>query len=76
MDLIISALNTEYDFTGFIMEVLQSATFDFAQVNAKASSFDKDFHFDFTVQYPAVFDGKVKIEKPASEAGFTKFHIL
>lgn len=76
MDLIISALNTEYDFTGFIMEVLQSATFDFAQVNAKTSSFDKDFHFDFTVQYPAVFDGKVKIEKPASEAGFTKFHIL
>lgn len=72
---VIKVLNNKFNFTDFVMEVLQSASFDFAQVNAIASSTTKDFHFDFTVHYPAVFSGNVKIEAPSKESGFTKFHI-
>lgn len=73
---LIKYLNNNYNFTDFVMEVLKSAAFDFAQVNAKATSTDDDFHFDFTVHYPAVFSGNVKIESPANSAGYTKFHIM
>ena len=72
---VIEVLNNKFNFTDFVMEVLQSASFDFAQVNAMASSTTDDFHFDFTVHYPAVFSGNVKIEAPSNESGFTKFHI-
>lgn len=61
-------------YTTIIMKVLQAAAFQFVQVNCKASSTTDDFHFDYRVQYPAVFKGNVDIEIP--DKGYIKFHIV
>jgi len=64
-------VNTSW--TKMIMKILESASYDFVQVNAKATDTSGDFHFDYTAQYPAVFNGKVKIE--IKDTGKAKFHI-
>ena len=61
-------------YTDLIMNILQAASFQFVQVNCQASSTTENFHFDYRVQYPAVFKGKVNIEIPNS--GYVKFHII
>lgn len=61
-------------YTTIIMKVLQAAAFQFVQVNCKASSTTDNFHFDYRVQYPAVFKGNVDIEIP--DKGYIKFHIV
>ena len=67
-------LNKEFDFTGCILKVLQCASFEFMQVNSRPTSQTDEFHYNWTIQYPAVYVGEVKIE--ASNSGFTKFHIM
>lgn len=70
-------LHTDTKMSDFIIECLQSASFDFIQMNAKPTSTEGDFHFNFTATYPAVFDGKVDIEfASTSGTGSTKFHIV
>lgn len=65
-------------FTKIIMNILQAASFQFVQVNCKASSTTEDFHFNYRVQYPAIFKGNVDIELPSEDknSGAVKFHIV
>lgn len=69
-------LKNETKFTNLIMEILQSASYDFVQINCKPTSDVDDFHFEYTCQYPAIFDGEVDITFTAGNKGFTKFHIV
>lgn len=69
-------LKRETKFTDFVMEILQSASYDFVQMNCKPTSNTKDFHFTYQCQYPAIFDGTVDITFTAAGKGFTKFHIV
>lgn len=64
-------VNTSW--TKMIMKILESASYDFVQVNAKASNTSGDFHFNYTAQYPAVFNGKVKLD--LKDTGKATFHI-
>ena len=59
-------------FTKIIMTILQAQSFQFMQVNADSSSFNSDFHFNYRVQYPAVFSGNVSID---FEKNYIKFYI-
>ena len=56
-----------------IMKILESASYDFVQINAKATSTSGDFTFEYTAQYPAVFSGKVKVL--INDDGGCQFHI-
>lgn len=69
-------LKHQTKFTALIMEILQSASYDFVQMNCKPTSSNSDFHFEYTCQYPAIFDGEVDIIFTAENKGFTKFHIV
>lgn len=69
-------LKYQTKFTALIMEILQSASYDFVQMNCKPTSSDSDFHFKYTCQYPAVFNGEIDIIFTAENKGFTKFHIV
>ena len=47
-----------------VLQILQAQSFQFMQAKCKASNEltdTKDFHFDYSIQYPAVFDGDVDI---------------
>lgn len=57
-----------------IMKILESASYDFIQVNATKTSTDSDFHFTYEAQYPAVYNGKVELL--IKKDGFSQFHIL
>lgn len=59
-------------FTYIIMTVLQAASFQFMQVMAKANSTNENFHFNYTVQYPAVFNGQVQIIIPKTSSDPSK----
>lgn len=57
-----------------IMKILESASYDFIQVNATKTSTNSDFHFTYKAQYPAVYNGKVELI--IKKDGFSQFHIL
>ena len=67
--------HTKYNkqWTDMILTILQSASFDFIQVRAKASSMNDDFYFNYIAQYPAVFNGIIKIE--LQKEGYARFMI-
>ena len=73
---IIDYINDNLNMSGFIMDCLKSAAFEFIQLNSLPQESDKGLHYKWTAKYPAVFIGEVRIECPASSSGFTKFHIL
>lgn len=67
--------HTKYNkqWTDMILTILQSASFDFIQVRAEASSMNDDFYFKHIAQYPAVFNGIIKIE--LQKEGYARFMI-
>lgn len=71
---IYKTLKTSTKFASMIMEILQSASYEFVQMNCKATSTTDDFYFNYKCQYPAIFDGDVDITFKST--GFTEFHIV
>lgn len=61
-------------FTSLIMEILQSASYEFVQMNCKATSTTDDFYFKYKCQYPAVFNGEVDITFKNNSVA--EFHIV
>ena len=71
-DYINKPLNAQW--SKMIMKILESASYDFIQVNATKTSTNSDFHFTYKAQYPAVYNGKVELI--IKKDGFSQFHIL
>lgn len=55
-------LNTNKQFENCVLVALQYASYDFAQLNCKEVPNNGDFHYDFTIQYPAIFKGNINFE--------------
>lgn len=66
-------INTKHQLTDPIINLLNNQKFDFAQLNAKPFIDNNSFKYQWSVQYPANFDGVVKLE-PGSVG--VKFHIV
>lgn len=62
-------------FTKIIMTILQAQAFQFMQVMCTPTNTENDFHFTYDIQYPAVFNGDVKIILPSQGKGRISFHI-
>jgi hypothetical protein len=55
------------------MEILNKQKYDFAQINSLPKMTQSTFKYEWSVQYPAHFDGNVKLEKRGDGVGF---HII
>lgn len=55
-------LNNNKQFENCVLVALQYASYDFAQLNCKEVPENGDFHYDFTIQYPAIFKGNIHFE--------------
>ena len=63
-------VNQNFNVTNIIMEILNKQKYDFAQINALPVMNGSSFNYEWSVQYPAHFDGNVKLEKRARGVGF------
>lgn len=63
-------VNQNFNVTNIIMEILNKQKYDFAQINALPVMSGSSFNYEWSVQYPAHFDGNVKLEKRANGVGF------
>lgn len=66
-------VNTNFNVTNVVMEILNKQKYDFAQINSLPKMTQSTFKYDWSVQYPAHFDGNVKLEKRGEGVGF---HII
>lgn len=63
-------VNQNFNVTNIIMEILNKQKYDFAQINALPVMNGSSFNYEWSVQYPAHFDGNVKLEKRGKGVGF------
>lgn len=75
---IISFMNNNSKFTDAIMCILNAQKYDFAQVNVTPTHTNNSLKFDYAIQYPAIFKGKVKFHEPkiGKNSSALKFHII
>lgn len=63
-------VNTHFNVTNIIMKILNKQKYDFAQINSLPKLNSSTFNYEWSVQYPAHFDGNVKLETRSKGIGF------
>ena len=63
-------VNSNFNVTRVIMEILNKQKYDFAQVNALPVMNGSSFNYEWSIQYPAHFNGTVKLETRNTGIGF------
>lgn len=63
-------INDNHNMTDLIMEILNNQKYDFAQMNCLPTVTKTTVSYKWKVQYPAHFNGTVKLEKRQNGVGF------
>jgi len=63
-------VNTHFNVTNIVMGILNRQKYDFAQINSLPKLNSSTFNYEWSVQYPAHFEGNVKLETRSKGIGF------